>query len=243
MLILPPRPRSGAALWLASTLVALGDPNSSWRLPGLPVQISCHCLKRPGSVRGPIRERLLPRPATRPEQPSSDTTPPWSGILGSPGCPPKRSGKPESMTFALPACTREAQDGHRQCIHHRSRLNADSPEAREQSAFPSEQTSLYDSFDLCHPDLVFPIDEVPLRVLLGIAQLLEQTLEIIGMSALELEIGDEIVVGRLHGVPRMVELPVNPLDIFGADGGVANRVPLFLKISLAFILRVGPPAR
>jgi hypothetical protein len=77
-------------------------------------------------------------------------------------------------------------------------------------------------FHLCHPDLVFALNEGPLRVLLRVAQLCQEALEIVRVGPLKLEVGDEIVIRGFHSVVRMAELSVNAIHILGPDGGVGR---------------------
>ena len=55
----------------------------------------------------------------------------------------------------------------------------------------------------------------------------QQRLEVVRMLALKLEIRDEVVVRRLDGVARVIELAIDLLRILGADCSVADLVALF----------------
>ena len=46
----------------------------------------------------------------------------------------------------------------------------------------------------------------------------EQLLERPGVRPVELEAGDEVVVGRFDGIPRVVQFAVDPIDVIRADG-------------------------
>src|SRR5262249_42471826 len=97
------------------------------------------------------------------------------------------------------------------------------------------------SINLGQPHLVFAINIAPFGVLLWIAQLSQQRLEGTRVLALKLEIGDEVVVRRLDGVARVIELAIDLLRILGANCSVADLLALFLKKGHAFICGKCPP--
>ena len=97
--------------------------------------------------------------------------------------------------------------------------------------------------ELGQPDFKLKFHTLPFRILVQIAQLLEQRPERLDLVDWEFKVSDKIVRNRGTAIARMVKLAEYPACIWGADPYVASLFLGFVKERLPLVLAKRPPRR